>query len=166
LPDTVWDIDNAVRMSDNQINDWSLDHVTIAVRDLEKSKQLFQGLFGGQFIKQVKLPQQNAEAAYYLINNIVIGLEAPLSDEGDIYQFLQKKGEGIHHLAFAVENIDTVERQLKDSDVRIIAHSDKLGVRRECFTHPKSFMGLLVQLMEWEDPYKSSLQKRIEILGE
>jgi methylmalonyl-CoA/ethylmalonyl-CoA epimerase len=153
-------------MDERQMNNWSLDHVTIAVRDLDKSKQLFEGLLGGQFIKQVKLTQQNAEAAYYLIGDTIIGLEAPLSDEGDIYQFLQRKGEGIHHLAFAVEDLSREEQQLKESDVRIIAHSDKTGVRREFFTHPKSFMGLLVQLMEWEAPYKSSLEKRIEILGE
>lgn len=147
------------------MNNLKLDHVTIAVKDLEKSKQLFKTLMNGEFIKEVTLPQQNAKAAYYLVGDVMIGLESPLSEEGDIYNFLNKKGEGIHHLAFAADQLDTVRQQLSDNDVRIIAESEKPGVRREFFTHPKSFMGLLIQLMEWEDPYKSSLEKRIEILG-
>jgi methylmalonyl-CoA/ethylmalonyl-CoA epimerase len=147
------------------VNNMNLDHVTIAVKDLEQSKQLFATMFNGKLIKEIEMPKQNARAAYYLLGNVIIGLEAPLSDDGEIYQFLQKKGEGIHHLAFSVDNLDDTQGQLQER-IRTLGHSEKSGIRRELFTHPKSFMGLLVQLMEWQEPYKSSLKKRIDILGE
>jgi methylmalonyl-CoA/ethylmalonyl-CoA epimerase len=142
-----------------------LDHITIAVEDLEKSKALFERMFPHKLIKEITLPRQNARAAFYLVGETIVGLESPLSEEGDIYKFLKRKGEGIHHLAFNVNDLDFLQEELKEQ-VQLIGYSVKTGVRKEIFTHPKSLMGLLLQLMEWEEPYKSSLEKRLEILGE
>lgn len=144
-----------------------LDHLTIAVKDLEKSKRMFTRLFQAEFIKEVILPAQNAKAAYYLVGNeMIVGLESPLSEKGDIYKYLNRKGEGIHHLAFSVNNLYRLQKELQEDGVELIAYSEKQGVKKEIFTHPKSFMGLLLQLMEWEEPYRSSLEKRLESLGE
>lgn len=146
--------------------DWVLDHITIAVRDLQKSRQLFENLLNGELIKEATLPEQNAVAAYYRVGDVMIGLEAPMSEEGDLYNFLQKKGEGIHHLAFHVENLGLLEADLREHDIKLIAFSEKTGLKKEFFTHPKSSLGLLLQFMEWEEPYKSSLQKRMDTVGE
>lgn len=143
-----------------------LDHITIAVRDLHKSKQVFESVFKAEFIKNVELTEQNAVASYYRLGNVMIGLEAPLTEAGEIYNFLQKKGEGIHHLAFNVENLAQLETDLQAHDIKLIAHSEKNGVKREFFTHPRNSLGLLLQLMEWEEPYKNSFEERMKTVGE
>jgi hypothetical protein len=79
---------------------------------------------------------------------------------------LQRKGEGIHHMAYNVANLAEVKARLLSENVVIIGESLRPGYRKELFVHPKSYLGTLMQLMEWEDPYKSSLHKRLETLGE
>ncbi|MDQ1002217.1 methylmalonyl-CoA/ethylmalonyl-CoA epimerase [Neobacillus niacini] len=148
------------------MNGLKVDHITIAVKDLPKAKQLFTMLFNGEFIKEIELEEQNARAAYYLWNDIVIGLETPLSDSGDIYRFLERKGEGVHHIALNTNKLSSISDELTELGVKIIGEQEKDRVKREAFTHPKTSLGVLLQLMEWEEPYKSSLEKRLEILGE
>ncbi|WP_026581786.1 VOC family protein [Bacillus sp. J33] len=142
-----------------------IDHIVIAVKDLEKSKQLFSAIFKGKFLKEAVLPEQNARAAYFLVGDIVIGLEAPLSEKGDIHNFIERRGEGIHHIAFNIDEIDHLHSHLLDRGVKIVGFENSHGVRKDLFTHPKSSFGLLMQLIEWEQPYKESLEKRIETLG-
>lgn len=148
------------------MEDWKVDHISIAVNDLEKGKNFFSRILKEKFIKEVKLPQQNAKAAYYLLNDIIIGLETPLSDSGDIHKFLEKKGEGIHHIAFNTDHLSELRTELNKEGIKVIAEQEKIGVKREFFTHPKSSFGVLLQLTEWDVPYKGSLQKRVETLAE
>jgi methylmalonyl-CoA epimerase len=143
----------------------SIDHIVIAVKDLEKSKQVFSAVLKGEFLKETVLPEQNARAAYFLVGGIVIGLEAPLSEKGDIHNFLERRGEGLHHIAFNIDGIDDLHSRLLDSEVKVAGFKECHGLRKELFTHPKSSFGLLLQLMEWEQPFKESLEKRIETLG-
>jgi methylmalonyl-CoA/ethylmalonyl-CoA epimerase len=144
----------------------NVDHITVAVRDLPKAKELFTTLFKSTFLKEVVLPEQNAQAAYYLWNDIVIGLETPLSDSGDIYRFLKSKGEGIHHIALNTHELDAVSEELSKQGVKVIGEQKKEKLKKEIFTHPKTSLGILVQLMEWDEPYNNSLEKRLETLGE
>jgi methylmalonyl-CoA/ethylmalonyl-CoA epimerase len=148
------------------MHDWELDHVTIAVRDLEKSKRIFSRIFKATFIKELELQEQNARAAFFLFNGIVIGLETPLSESGDLYHFLQRKGEGIHHIAFHGEQLNELQTLLQEEGMRVIGNQEKPEIRNEFFTHPKDSLGILLQMMEWEEPYKSSLEKKLDILGE
>jgi methylmalonyl-CoA epimerase len=143
-----------------------IDHIVIAVRDLEKSKRLFSNILDGNFIKELDLPEQNARAAYYLFGETIIGFETPLSDKGDLYNFLERKGEGIHHIAFQTEGMHTLREKLIENKVNTIGNREKDGVKKEFFTHPKSTLGILLQLIEWEEPYKNSLSRRLELLGE
>ncbi|CAM3580628.1 VOC family protein [Cytobacillus oceanisediminis] len=142
----------------------SIDHIVIAVKDLEKSKQLFSTILKGEFLKEMVLPEQNARAAYFLVGGIVIGLETPLSEKGDIHNFLERRGEGLHHIAFNIDEIDDLHSRLLDSEVKVAGFKKSHGLRKELFTHPKSSFGLLLQLIEWEQPFKESLEKRIETL--
>jgi catechol 2,3-dioxygenase-like lactoylglutathione lyase family enzyme len=65
--------------------DWEIDHLVIAVKDLEKSKKLFSTILKGKFIKELDLPLQNVRAAYYSFGELIIGLETPLSNAGEVY---------------------------------------------------------------------------------
>jgi methylmalonyl-CoA/ethylmalonyl-CoA epimerase len=143
-----------------------IDHVSIAVKDLEKAKRFISNVLLGTYIKEVELHKQNAKAVYFLINDIVIGIEAPLSKDSPIHTHIEKKGEGIHHIAFNVSELGQLRKELEEEGVRIVGEQDIKGVRDEFFTHPKSSLGLLIQLMKWKEPYGGSLQKRLEHLGE
>jgi methylmalonyl-CoA/ethylmalonyl-CoA epimerase len=147
------------------MTEYCLDHIVFAVKDLENSKQLLSKVLKARFIKELDLPEQNAKAAYFLLGELIIGLETPLSDEGEIYRFINRKGEGLHHLALKVGSVSDVHSQLEGNGVKVIGHKEEHGVKKEFFTHPKSSLGMLLQLIEWEQPFKDSLEKRIEILG-
>ena len=136
------------------------------MHDLEKSKNLFSTILKGKFIKEVDLPEQNVRAAYYSFGELIIGLETPLSDDGDVFRFLKRKGEGIHHIAFQTDELEELQNKLSENEIKTIGYGEKEGIKKELFTHPKSSLGVLLQLIEWEEPYKTSYQKRLEILGE
>jgi methylmalonyl-CoA/ethylmalonyl-CoA epimerase len=146
--------------------DWEIDHLVIAVKDLEKSKNLFSTILKGKFIKELALPFQNVRAAYYSFGELIIGLETPLSNEGEVYKFLERKGEGIHHIAFQTNALEELQQTLSENEIHIIGYGEEEGIKKEFFTHPKSSLGVLLQLIEWEEPYKESFRKRLEILGE
>lgn len=147
------------------MTEFYIDHIVFAVKDLENSKALLSNVLKAKFIKEFDLPEQNAKAAYFLLGELIIGLETPLSDEGEIYRFINRKGEGLHHIALKIETSSDVHNQLEENGVKVIGLKEECGVKKEFFTHPKSSLGVLVQMIEWEQPFKDSLEKRIEILG-
>lgn len=147
-------------------NGMTLDHVTFAVNDIDHSADLFNLLFQGKLLKRTVLREQGAEAAFYLRGQVVVGLESSEDPNSDIYKFLRRKGEGIHHLGYNVPDLSVVRERLLNEYVTIIGETVKPGFKKELFTHPKSYLGTLLQLMEWEEPYRSSLEKRLETLGE
>jgi methylmalonyl-CoA/ethylmalonyl-CoA epimerase len=148
------------------IENWKLDHITMAVQNNQASVEKFTDVFGGSFLKEVSLATHGAQASYLNIRQVVIGLESSTEENSDIDKFLKRKGEGIHHIAFSVEDIQEVECKLRDKGLKLIGPEVQKGIKTELFIHPKSCFGVLIQLTEWEEPYKSSFEKRAEILGE
>jgi methylmalonyl-CoA/ethylmalonyl-CoA epimerase len=136
------------------------DHVAIAVKDLDEAKERFEALFGGEPIREMVMEKLAVKAAYYLLGKTLVGLETPIGD-GDIQRFLEKHGEGIHHLGLAVTNLNETEQELRNKGFRLIGPEVKDGVRTDLFVHPKSFFNILLQVIEWEEPYRSSLDERI-----
>ncbi|WP_413299867.1 VOC family protein [Bacillus sp. 1P10SD] len=145
---------------------WKLDHVTMAVQNNQRAAEKFTDVFGGNFLKEVSLDSLGAKASYLSIGKVVVGMESPTKVNSDIDKFLKRKGEGIHHIAFSVEDIQDVECKLCEKGLKLIGPEVVEGVKTDLFIHPKSCFGVLVQLTEWEEPYKSSFEKRAEILGE
>ncbi len=74
---------------------------------------------------------------------------------------MEKRGEGIHHLALSVTNLEATEKDLRVKGYRLIGPEVKEGVRTDLFIHPKSFFNILLQVIEWEEPYRSSINDRI-----
>lgn len=137
------------------------DHVAIAVNDLDDAKKRFEALFEAEFLKEVVMEKLAVKAAYYLLGETLIGLETPIGD-GDMKRFLEKRGEGIHHVGLSVTNLKETEKELREKGFRLIGPEVKEGVRTDLFVHPKSFFNVLLQVMEWEEPYQASLEARIE----
>jgi methylmalonyl-CoA/ethylmalonyl-CoA epimerase len=137
------------------------DHVAIAVHDLEDAKKRFEAVFEAKFIKEVVMKKLAVRAAYYLLGETLVGLETPIGD-GDMKNYLEKRGEGIHHVGLSVTNLQETEKELREKGFRLIGPEVKEGVRTDLFVHPKSFFNVLLQVIEWEEPYRSSLEARIE----
>ncbi|MDQ0340835.1 methylmalonyl-CoA epimerase [Caldalkalibacillus uzonensis] len=138
-----------------------LDHITLAVNNLEEAKQKFETMFGVKPLKEMVLEEHGVKAVFYLVNDVLIGLETPIS-EGSFKRFLQKKGEGIHHIALSVKDIEKAAQELTAKGIGIIGPHVKEGVRRELFVYPKSFFNVMLQVIQWEGPYRDSLEERVK----
>lgn len=135
----------------NLLKDCHLDHVAIAVEDLDKSQKLYE-LIGFQFETHREVVESQAvETAFaYVDSNSKIELLCPHGEDGPIHKFLQKNGPGIHHLCFRVSDIEAKTKELREAGLRFIYESSQSGAGG-ClvnFIHPKSTGGVLIELSQ------------------
>lgn len=127
-----------------------LEHVGIAIKNMEESKRLFDSLFGFQSYKTETVESEKVSTVFYQTGDSKIELLQALHPDSAIHKFIEKKGEGIHHLAFEVENIEAEIERLKSEGHIFIHDVPKQGAdnKRICFLHPKSTHGVLIELCE------------------
>lgn len=128
-----------------------LDHVAIAVDDLDKSQKIYESL-GLEFDDHREVVEsQSVETAFAKVDeNARIELLSPFGGKGPIYDFLKKKGPGIHHLCFRVEDIKSKTHELKEFGFRLIYEEAQSGADN-ClvnFIHPKSTGGVLIEISQ------------------
>jgi methylmalonyl-CoA epimerase len=126
-----------------------LDHIGIAVHDLQKAKKVYELLLNQPLDEVIDLPSQHIQTIMVETINTHIELLQPLGEEGAIAKFLEKKGEGLHHIAFEVENFEEKLQSLKNQDIPLIGEPS-IGVKgnRIIFIHPKATHGTLIELCE------------------
>ena len=127
-----------------------LDHVAIAVKNLDEALETYEKLFGLKPEKIEDVPDQKVKAAILPIGNgSEIELIQPVDNESGVAKFLEKKGEGIHHIALEVENVDQELKSLVDQGVNLIDKEPRSGLAgRIAFLHPKSTRGVLIELCQ------------------
>lgn len=127
-----------------------IEHIGIAVKSLKTSIPLFEKLLGGDCYKQEAVESENVNTAFFNTGESKIELIEDAIQDGIINKFIEKKGEGIHHIAFAVENIENEIARLKSAGFEFIGDQPKRGAdnMRVCFLHPKGTNGVLVELCE------------------
>lgn len=132
-----------------------ISHIGIAVKNLEQSVKLYTETLGFELLGYDTVESEQVKVAFLRIGESRIELLEPLSDQSAIAKFIEKKGEGFHHIAFEVENIEDSLLQLKDSGVNLIHETPKLGAHNHkiAFLHPKSTNSVL---MEWCEPTHST----------
>lgn len=132
-------------------NSWKLDHVAHAVHDLEATVQHYQTMGGFTCIEREHLPEQGVTIAFLQAGPTTIELIAPLGTNSKVETFLAKRGEGLHHLCFEVEDIDQELRELEAKGARLIDKTPRAGSRhsRIAFVHPSAFQGVLVELCQY-----------------
>lgn len=127
-----------------------IEHIGIAVKDLEKSNDLFKSLFGVGHYKIEEVASEFVKTSFFQVGPNKIELLEATSDNSAIAKYLEKRGEGIHHIAFDVEDIHTEMERLEKEGFRLLNKEPKRGADNKlvCFIHPKSANGVLIELCQ------------------
>lgn len=127
-----------------------IDHIGIAVRDLDEALNIYMNILGLKPEGTEVIEEQNVMVASFLVGGVKIELLQPTDPDGPIGKFIEKRGEGLHHIAFRVENIDASLRDLSTKGVGLIDENARTGAggSRIAFIHPKNTKGVLIELVE------------------
>ena len=127
-----------------------IEHIGIAVRDLENSNDLFSKLFGKPHYKIEEVESEGVKTSFFESGPNKIELLQATNPESPIAKFIEKKGEGIHHIAFAVEDINAEIKRLTEEGFELIHKVPKRGADNKliAFLHPKSTNGVLIELCQ------------------
>lgn len=127
-----------------------IEHLGIAVKDLNQASLIYEKLLGAASYKKEKVESEQVITEFFKVGESKIELLAALSDESAIAKFIEKRGEGIHHIAFDVEDIYSEMKRLKEEGFILLNEEPKKGAdnRLICFVHPKSANGVLIELCQ------------------
>lgn len=127
-----------------------IEHIGIAVKSLEKSNVLFAKLFGAPHYKTEKVKSEGVSTSFFKVGDNKIELLEAIKDDSPIAKFIAKKGEGIHHIAFDVDDIYAEIKRLKAEGFIILNEIPKEGADNKlvAFLHPKSSNGVLIELCQ------------------
>ena len=127
-----------------------IEHLGIAVRDVEESNSLFKKLLGEEHYKVEEVASENVSTSFFKVGETKVELLESTSPESAISKFIEKRGEGIHHIAFDVDDIYAEMDRLKKEGFQILNETPKNGADNKliCFLHPKTTGGVLVELCQ------------------
>ena len=127
-----------------------IEHIGIAVKDLEKSNELFANLFGKPHYKIEAVESEGVKTSFFEAGPNKIELLEGTNENSPISKFIDKKGEGIHHIAFAVDNLLSEVERLKKEGFIVLNETPKKGADNKLvvFLHPKSTNGVLIELCQ------------------
>ena len=127
-----------------------VEHIGIAVRELEEAKKIYCDILGLELTGEKTLPERGVKVAFLETGNTKVELLEGLSEDSPVARFVERKGPGIHHLCFEVEDIERVLEELKEAGVRLIDEQARPGAEGKlvAFLHPKSALGVLIELSE------------------
>ena len=130
--------------------DYKVEHVGIAVKDLAKSIPLFEQLLGSPCYKTETVASEAVNTAFFLQKSTKIELLETSDPTGPIAKFIDKKGEGMHHIAFEVPDIIAEMERLKKQGFTLLSETPKKGADNKliCFVHPKETNGVLIELCQ------------------
>ena len=126
-----------------------ISHLGIAVKDLEEAREFYRSVLGLESSDPIVGGDGTIKVSMVEVGNTLIELLQPIGNEGVIAKFLEKRGEGIHHICFEVDDIEAALRDLAAKGVRLIDEQPRQGAHgRVAFLHPKSSHGVLIELIE------------------
>lgn len=127
-----------------------IEHIGIAVKDFSKAIPLYEKLLNCQCYKTEQVPSEGVDTAFFKLADSKIELLQSLNADGVIARFIEKKGEGIHHIAFEVADIRAEMARLKAAGFLLLNEEPKAGADNKwvCFLHPKSTQSVLIELCQ------------------
>ena len=127
-----------------------IDHLGVAVKSIDKGKEFWTDILGLAFEGAETVEAQKVTTAFFPVGESEVELLESTAPDGPIARYIEKKGEGIQHIALRVENIDEALEELKEKGIQLIDETPRTGAggARIAFLHPKSTGGVLVELCE------------------
>lgn len=127
-----------------------IEHIGIAVKNLEESIKYYEGILGLKCYSVETVEEQKVKTAFFKVGQTKLELLEPTSDDSPVAKFIVKKGEGVHHIAFSVENLNDKLIEVKDKGVQLIDATSRKGAEglNIGFLHPKSTGGVLTEFCE------------------
>jgi methylmalonyl-CoA/ethylmalonyl-CoA epimerase len=127
-----------------------IDHIGVATDDLDGAIALYEGTLGMPIAHRETVESQGVEAVLLDVGDGHVELLRPLGPDTPVGKYLERKGPGLHHVAYAVEDIDSVLGKLSDAGVELIDREPRAGIRdsRVAFVHPKATDGVLTEIVE------------------
>ena len=138
----------------------AINHIGIAVRSIANQREFYEQVLGARYDGVEEVPSQKVRVAFFLVGppgaEVRLELLEPTSPDSPVAGFLEKRGEGIHHLAYTVDGIDAILKKLKDSGLRLIDEQARVGAHhsRIAFLHPRASGGVLTEICEPEGEAK------------
>jgi methylmalonyl-CoA/ethylmalonyl-CoA epimerase len=128
----------------------SINHIGIAVKDLDKSIEVFRKIFNFDSIHKEVVAEQKVSVGSFKVGDVLIELTAPTDESSPIAKFIEKKGEGIHHIAFQSDNVNNELKRLSDEGITLINESAQSGAHDMliAFLHPKSTNSVLMEICQ------------------
>lgn len=128
----------------------NVDHIGIAVKDLDERVTYYTNVLGMKLINVEEVESEKVKVAFIDAGNTHIELLEPLTKESAIYKYLEKRGEGIHHIALAVTDIEQEMARMRAEGARLLSEEPKIGAggAKVVFIHPKSSFGVLYELVD------------------
>ena len=131
----------------------TIDHVGIAVESVDDALALYRDALGMPLVHRETVTEQGVDAALLDVGHSHIELLQPLGADTPVGKFLARKGSGLHHVAYRVEDIDAVLRALSEAGLRLIDQTPRIGIRNSkvAFVHPASTGGVLTEIVQPAD---------------
>ena len=127
-----------------------IDHIGVAVEDLDGALALFEGTFGMPAVHRETVEEQGVEAALLDVGENHVELLRPLGPDTPVGKFLAKRGPGIHHVAYQVTDVESALQRCRDAGLRLIDEAPRTGIRnsRVAFLHPAATGGVLTEIVQ------------------
>mgnify|MGYP002651823410 CR=1 FL=1 len=127
-----------------------IEHIGIAVKELDKANELFTKLFGESNYKEESVESEHVKTSFFQVGPNKIELLEATSEDSAIAKYLEKKSEGIHHIAFEVDDIESEMKRLASEGFQLLNEQPKKGADNKlvCFLHPKTTNGVLIELCQ------------------
>ncbi len=125
-----------------------IEHIGIAVKSIEESKSYYEGVLGLKCYSVEEVADQKVKTAFFKIGQTKIELLEPTADDSPVAKFIEKRGEGIHHIAFATDDVNKSLKEAEEKGVRLIDKQARKGAEglQIGFLHPKFTKGVLTEL--------------------
>lgn len=127
-----------------------IEHIGIAVKSIKEGNEIYKQLLGKKPYKQEEVASENVLTSFFKVGPNKVELLEATSPDSPIAKFIEKRGEGIHHIAFEVKDIEKEMKRLRKKGFRLLNEKPKRGADNKlvCFIHPKSANGVLIELCQ------------------